>query len=183
LQTKYPEEDWGFFENKDGSVRWSDVAITGLSHGATAAAVAGHIGARMWRIVSRSGPRDNICGLPAGKCSAPISTPNYDPACPDTKVASWLDEQSKTPMDRFYGLVGMMDDQCGDIMFDMHRTKYAGAPLIFDADGVDLTKTNQFFAATQGHYDFLAGVTGVKNGAAVLNIAFAIPTEDQTPKF
>jgi len=72
LHAQYPEEDWGYFLNADGSVRWSDVAITGISHGATTAAIAGRIGARMWRIVSRSGPRDNVCGLGNGQCAAPL---------------------------------------------------------------------------------------------------------------
>ena len=29
LQQQFPDEDWGYFLNQDGSVRWSDVAITG----------------------------------------------------------------------------------------------------------------------------------------------------------
>ncbi len=183
LSTQYPEEDWGYFLNKDGSVRFSDVAITGISHGATASAVAGRIGARMWRIVSRSGPRDNICGLPAGKCTAPLSTPAYDPACPDSKIAAWLDKPSLTPMDRFYALVGLGDTQCGDIMFNMQRTKYLGVPTIFDNAQAVLTGTNQFFSATQGHYDFLAGVTGVPRADEALEIAFAIPPENRKPSF
>ena len=182
LQGQYPEEDWGYFLNADGSVRWSDVAITGISHGATTAAISGRLGARMWRIVSRSGPRDNECGLGNGQCSAPLSTPSYDVACPDAKVASWLDQPSKTPMSRFYALVGMMDGQCGDIMFDMHRTKYLGVPTIADEAGAVITGTNQFFFKNQGHYDFLAA-NGGAGIAAALNIAFAIPPENQTPTF
>ena len=183
LQTKFPEEDWGYFLNQDGSVRWSDVAITGISHGATTAAVAGRIGARMWRIVSRSGPRDNNCGLGDGKCTAPLSTPSYDANCQDADVAAWLDKPSKTPMNRFYALVGMTDGQCGDIMFNMHRTQYIGVPTLFDTAGADLSGTNQFFAASAGHYDFLAAPNGVTNTPAALNIAFGIPPENQNPSF
>jgi hypothetical protein len=183
LSAQYPEEDWGYFLNADGSVRWSDVAITGISHGATTAAIAGRLGARMWRIVSRSGPRDNTCGLGNGQCTAPLSTPSYDPACPDADVASWLDKPSLTPMDRFYGLVGMTDGQCGDIMFDMHRTKYVGVPTIFDNAQAVLTGTNQFFAASAGHYDFLAAPNGVTRADEVLEIAFAIPPENRKPTF
>jgi hypothetical protein len=184
LASQYPEEDWGYFLSQDGKeVRWSDVAITGISHGATTSAIAGRLGARMWRVVSRSGPRDNVCGKGDGKCTLPLSTPSYDEACPDSDVAAWLDKPSLTPMDRFYGLVGMTDGQCGDIMFNMHRTKYIGEPRVFDSAGADLTGTNQFFAATQGHYDFLAASGGVMNGAAVLEIAFGIPVENRNPKF
>jgi hypothetical protein len=137
----------------------------------------------MWRIVSRSGPRDNTCGLGNGQCTAPLSTPAYDAACPDADVASWLDELSLTPMDRFYGIVGMTDGQCGDIMFDMHRTKYVGVPTIFDNAQAVLTGTNQFFAASVGHYDFLAAPNGVMRADEVLEIAFAIPPENRNPAF
>jgi hypothetical protein len=37
LQAMFPEEDWGFFLNADGSVRWSDVGFTGHSHRAQSA--------------------------------------------------------------------------------------------------------------------------------------------------
>jgi hypothetical protein len=183
LHKQYPEEDWGYFLNQDGSVRWSDVAISGISHGATTAALAGRLAARMWRIVSRSGPRDNTCGLGNGQCTLPLSTPAYDAACPDADVASWLDQPSKTPINRFYALVGMTDSQCGDIMFNMHRTQYIGVPTLFDKVGADLSGSNQFFAASAGHYDFLAAPNGVTNTEAALNIAFGIPAENQHPDF
>jgi hypothetical protein len=184
LAGDYPEEDWAYFLTADKKeVRWSEVAITGISHGATTAAIAGRLGARMWRIVSRSGPRDNVCGKGDGKCTMPLSTPSYDLACADSDVAEWLDKPSLTPMDRFYGIVGMTDGQCGDIMFNMHRTKYIGEPMQFDVDGADLTKSHQLFAAGQGHYDFLAAPAGVKNGNAVLEEAFGIPAENRNPKF
>ena len=36
LQASNPEEDWGYFLTQDGKdVRWSDVAISGDSHGAS----------------------------------------------------------------------------------------------------------------------------------------------------
>ena len=184
LQAQYPEEDWGYFLTQDGkSVRWEEVAITGISHGATTAALAGRIGACMWRIVSRSGPRDNTCGLGAGQCTMPITTPSYDVNCPDTNIASWLDKPSKTPMDRFYGIAGMSDGQCGDITFNMHRTKYLGVPTIFDTAGADFSSTHQFLSSTQGHYDFLAASNGAMNTPAVLEIAFGIPPENRNPAF
>jgi hypothetical protein len=181
LHAQFPEEDWGYFLNQDGSVRWSDVAITGISHGATTSAVAGRIGARMWRVVSRAGPRDNTCGN--GNCTVPLSTPSYDPACPEEDVASWLDQPSLTPMNRFYALVGTTDGQCGDIMFNMKRTGYIGEPTLFNMPGADLSGTNQFFSTEGGHYDFLRAPDGVPNTDAALNIAFAIPPENQNPDF
>ena len=184
LQASNPEEDWGYFLTQDGKdVRWSDIAISGDSHGATTAAISGRLGACMWRVLSRSGPRDNTCGLGNGQCTIPLSTPSYDPACPDAKVAAWLDQPSKTPMDRFYSIAGTQDGQCGDIQFNMHRTGYLGVPTIFDTAGAVFTGTHQFFSTTQGHYDFLAAPTGAPNTPAVLEIVFAIPPENRSPTF
>jgi len=184
LQGQYPEEDWGYFLTQDGSdIRWSDVAVTGISHGATTAAVAGHVGACVWRVVSRAGPRDNTCGLGNGNCTLPLSTPSYDPNCAQADIASWLDEPSKTPIDRFYGIVGTSDGQCGDITFNMHHTGYLGVPTVFDMAGAVFTGTNQFVSTTQGHFDFLAAPTGALNTPAVLEIAFGIPVENRNPTF
>jgi len=86
-------------------------------------------------------------------------------------------------MDRFYAIVGMSDGQCGDIEFNMHRTKYLGVPTIYDTAGADFSNTHQFFSSTQGHYDFLAASNGTMNGPAVLEIAFGIPPENRSPTF
>jgi hypothetical protein len=183
LQNQYPEEDWGYFLTKAGDVRWSDVAITGMSHGATTAAVAGRIGERMWRVVSRSGPRDTTCGQNGGVCTLPLTTPSYDANCPPEKIASWLDADSKTPLNRFYGLVGTTDVECGDIMFDMHYAKYPGNPVIWNEAGAVLTGSNQFYSTEGGHLDFLQAANKPLNTEAVLNIAFGIPAENQNPNF
>lgn len=183
LAAKFPEEDWGYFLMKDGNVRWSDVAITGMSHGATTAAVAGRIAQRMWRVVSRSGPRDDTCGNAGGMCQVPLSTPSYDEACKPEKVASWLDMPSKTPINRFYGLVGTTDVECGDIMFNMHYAKYPGTPVIWNQPAAVLTGTNQFVSTEGGHLDFLSAANLPSNTEAVLDIAFGIPEENQHPAF
>ena len=185
LAAAYPPEDWGYFLNQDGSVRWSDVAITGMSHGATTAAVAGRIGVRMWRVVSRSGPRDDTCGVGASP------TPTFDPAnppwmanCPLADIASWMDQPSITPIDRFYGLVGTTDVEYGDIMFNMHYTQYPGPPVQWNVAGAVLTG-NQFYSTVGGHLDWLQAAAGVLpiNTDAPLNIAFAIPPANQNPTF
>jgi len=183
LQQTYPEEDWGYFLNADGSVRWSDVAITGMSHGATTAAVAGRVVHRMWRVVSRSGPRDDTCGNPGGTCTLPLTTPSYNTACMPAKIASWLDAKPQTPIERFYGIVGTTDVECGDIMFDMHYAQYPGVPTLFNVAGAVLTGTNQFFSTDGGHLDFLNGFPRPMNVDAVLDIAFGIPPENQNPAF
>jgi len=70
-------------------------------------------------------------------------------------------------------------------MFNMHYTKFPGTPVIFNVDGAVLTGTNQFFTTVGGHLDFLNAAADTKplNTDAVLNIAFAIPPENQNPKF
>lgn len=182
LHRQFPTEDWGYFLNQDGSVRWSDVAVTGMSHGATTAALIGRIGARVWRVVSRSGPRDNTCGT-GSAATFDSANPPWKPSCPDAQVAAWLDLPSKTPMDRFYGLVGTGDGQFGDITFHMARTKYPGKPVQWNAAGAVLTGTNQFYSTAGGHLDFLQAGNLPLNTDQVLNIAFGIPPENQNPTF
>jgi hypothetical protein len=177
LQGQFPEEDWGYFLDANGKLRWADVATTGFSHGATTAAINGRSYACIWRAVSRSGPRDNTCGK--GPCTMPISTPSYDPACADEEVASWLDEPSKTPIDRFYAVVGMQDGQCGDIMFNMFRTKYVGVPTVLETAGTDIATVHQFFASGEGH----SGFFDYGPAALALEIAFGIPPENRSPSF
>jgi hypothetical protein len=185
LAKSNPEEDWGYFLNQDGSIRFSDVAFFGVSHGATTAALIGHIGTRIWRAVSSAGPRDNECGK--GPFSLPVdpAKPPYDPACPDAKIASWLDMPSKTPMDRFYSIDGVTDGQFGDIQFNIERTKYPGKPVQFDVPNPVLTGTNRFVSQGGGHLDFVGAADTVKpmNTDLVLNIAFGIPPENQHPNF
>ncbi len=183
LAAAYPPEDWGYFLNQDGSVRWSDVAITGMSHGATTAAVAGRIGVRMWRVVSRSGPRDDTCGVGA----SPTAT--FDPAnppwhanCPLADIAAWLDQPSITPINRFYGLVGTTDVEYGDIMFNMNYTQYPGPPVQWNVTGAVLTG-NQFYSTVGGHLDWLQAAGPPPGTDAALNIAFAIPAANQNPTF
>jgi hypothetical protein len=54
LHGKYPDEDWGYYLQSDGGVRWSDVIFTGMSHGASNAARFAML-VRAWRAVSVSG--------------------------------------------------------------------------------------------------------------------------------
>jgi dienelactone hydrolase len=177
LQAKYPEEDWGYFLDASGNLRWSDIAVTGFSHGATTAAVTARSYACVWRAVSRSGPRDDTCGK--GPCGMPLSASAYDAACTNDKIASWLDEPSKTPMDHFYGIAGMSDGQCGDIMFNMHHTMYPGEPTVFDMAGADISTTHQFFSSGVGH----SGFFDYGPAEAALEIAFGIPPENRHPNF
>jgi hypothetical protein len=115
LATQFPEEGWPYFLGADGNVRWSDVGLTGYSHGASSS-IRWAMKQRVWRAVGRSGPRDNICGAAfAGK------------TCPDADISSWLDETPATPLENMYGLTGTQDSEYGDIVFAMERLKFVGA--------------------------------------------------------
>jgi hypothetical protein len=180
LQQSNPEEDWGYFLNEDGTVRWSDVAFTGMSHGASTAARIGRA-VRLYRAVSRSGPRDNGCGIGAAKGDYDPQNPPWAPNC--TKVATWLDETPATPYDRFYALVGTTDVEYGDIMFAIDRMKYPGAPVKWNVMGANLAGTNRFYSSEGGHLDFLLAAGKPINTEAVIDIAFGVPPENQKPAF
>lgn len=138
LQGTYPEEDWGFYLNDDGSVRWSDVGVTGYSHGATSAARWAKK-YNFWRIVSRSGPRDNICGNQQN--------------CPAGIISAWLDEPTVTPIANYYGFVGNGDSQYGDIIFAMARMNYVGEPANITSGTPPYGGSHRLFIAG-GHSDF-----------------------------
>jgi hypothetical protein len=182
LAQSNPEEDWGYFLTQDGTdVRWSDVAFTGASHGATTAEIIGRLGACIWRAVSCAGPRDNLCGKAPFTLPYDPAHPPFDPNCAPANIASWLDMPSKTPMDRFYVIDGVTDGEYGDIMFNVNYTKYPGLPVQFDVANPVLTGTNRFVSMGGGHLNFVTAAETVRpmNTDAVLNIAFAIPPENQ----
>ncbi len=182
LAAQFPTEDWGYFLNADGSVRWSDVAFTGMSHGATTAPVIGKA-VRLYRVVSRSGPRDNTCGL-AGQAKGDFSraTPPWDVPCMDSEVASWLDAPSATPVNRFFAFVGKQDVEYGDIMYAMERMKYPGEPVRWDVAGTLLTSTNRFYADA-GHLDFMTAAMRPDRTDDALEIAFGVPEANRHPTF
>ena len=113
-----PTEDWGYFLNKDGTVRWSDVILTGISHGASNAPRFAML-ARVGRVVSFAGPRDNSSGTAPGK----------NGYCPELVSATWFTEKPATPIDRFYALTGLMDAQHPQHLFAMEKLGYTGQPV------------------------------------------------------
>jgi len=142
LQADYPEEDWGYFLAADGSVRWSDVGLTGYSHGASSS-VRWAKAVRVWRVVARSGPRDNLCGsVAAGQ------------TCKEEVISAWLDETSKTPIDRIYGLAGTTDSEYGDIIYAMERMKFMGAPVDINSVAAPYNNSRRLIANGEGHLDF-----------------------------
>jgi hypothetical protein len=159
LHATYPEEDWGYYLTAEGEVRWSDVGVTGYSHGATSAARWAKQ-YRFYRAVSRSGPRDNICG-------------NYaDGQCPAGVISAWLDEESKTPPERLYGFVGNGDSQYDDILFAMDRMGYLGTPTDIGAVAPPYNNSHRFYI--NGGHDNFEG----KQFWPALAVAWGVPAEN-----
>jgi hypothetical protein len=159
LADQYPAEDWGYYLNQDGSVRYSDVIITGLSHGATSAARFGMV-RRLYRVVSTSGPRDNTCGT--------------DPTCATGVVATWLKEVPKTPIDRFYAIIGSMDEQYPEDLYTMEKLGYVGMPTSVQQNASPYAGSHRL-TAVAGHARFCNEAAY----AAACNYMFGVPAENQ----
>jgi hypothetical protein len=160
LHAQYPEEDWGYYLQEDGSVRWSDVIFSGMSHGGSNAARFAFL-VRASRVVSLSAPRENTCTrLDLANCGG--------------TVATWLGETSKTPMDRFFAITGKTDDQHLQHLFAMEKTGYSGAATSIDGAQPPYGNSHRLMA-NAGHTDFCQ----LSNYAAVCNYAFGVPAENQ----
>jgi len=173
LQDMYPEEDWAYFLNADGSVRWSDVGFTGHSHRAQSATRFA-VAVCAYRAVARSGPRDNLCGTGQSATDFDPQNPPYDPNCPDAKISAWLDDVPKTPIDRFFGFVGKMDDEYGDIQFTMERMHFVGKPVNVTTAKAPYDNTHRFYADA-GHDGFDSAPYW-----DALNAAWGVPPENAT---
>ena len=118
---------------------------------------------RTWRVVARSGPRDNLCGsAAAGQCKEEV-------------ISSWLDETSKTPLDRIYGLAGTTDSEYGDIMYAMERLKLPGAPVDINSVAAPYANSRRLIANGDGHLDF-----NDKKFWPVMDVIWATPAENVT---
>jgi hypothetical protein len=160
LHTYFPEQDWGYYLNQDGSVRWSDVIVTGRSHGASSTPRFAKV-RRLWRAVSRSGPRDNTCGT--------------DATCADGIVATWFDEDSKTPIDRYFSLSGEMDPQFPEIQYALEALGYLGEPVDVDQVAAPYGGSHRL-STNAGHMGFC------NEGAQwdeACNYLFGVPPQNQ----
>ena len=178
FEATYPGEGWGYFLTQDGkAVRWSDVALTGLSHGAQSAACFGTV-LRVYRVVPQSGPRDNTCGFGIAKGPYDAANPPYDVNCPIAHIATWLDTPPATPIDRFFGFVGGMDTQFGDIMYTMQYMHFTGDYVNVDTAKAPYGGSHRFYSLNTGH----AGFPGSFPIDAI-NIAFGVLPENLMPTF
>lgn len=159
LHATYPEEDWGYYLQADGSVRWSDVIFTGVSHGASNSARFASL-VRASRVVSIAGPRDNLCE-------------RIDVADCGGEVATWLSEVPKTPIDRFYAITGVQDEQHTQHLFAMEKLGYVGEPTRIDGAAPPYANSRRLVSAA-GHDDF-CGQPAYQNAC---NYVFGVPPEN-----
>jgi hypothetical protein len=160
LAAQFPEEGWAYYLSADGNVRWSDVGITGYSHGASSS-IRWAKKVKLWRAVGRSGPRDNICGSAYG-----------GKTCPDSVISSWLDEPSATPPENLYGLTGTTDSEYGDIVFAMERLKFIGALVNITSTAPPYNGSHRLFI-NGGHDPFTD-----KAYWPAMDVIWATPAED-----
>jgi hypothetical protein len=160
LHANLPDQDWGYYLNEDGSVRWSDVIVTGRSHGASSTPRFAKI-RRLWRAVSRAGPRDNTCG--------------EDPTCSEGIVATWFSEESKTPIDRYFSISGMADAQFPEIQYALEALGYLGEPVNVEQVAPPYEGSHRL-TSSAGHMGFC------NEGAEwddACNYMFGVPPENQ----
>ena len=161
LHAMYPEEDWGYYLQEDGSVRWSDVVFTGMSHGASSSARFAFL-VRASRVVSMAGPRDNLCQrVDLNDCGG--------------DVATWFDEIPKTPIDRFYAITGTDDSQHTQHLFAMEKLGYLGEPTSINGAEPPYGDSHRLVASA-GHDD-LCAQSAYQDAC---NYAFGVPPENQS---
>lgn len=159
LQEMNPEEDWGYYLQDDGSVRWSDVIFTGVSHGASNSARFAFL-VEASRVVSIAGPRDNLCTrVDVNDCGG--------------TVATWFSETSKTPMDRFYAVTGVGDDQHTQHLFTMEKLGYVGEATRIDSAQPPYGDSHRLVHGG-GHDD----VCAQQSFQAACNYVFGVPSEN-----
>jgi len=139
LKTKNPAGDWTYFLDGD-KPRWSDIIISGISHGASSAALIG-VYRNVDRVVSLSGPLD-------------------------TKQA-WLAKTPLTALDRFYGFTHTADSQHPGHLEAFATLKFPGAVTSVDGAMPPYGNSHRLktsAATTNGHSSTQPGSASPKSG-------------------
>jgi len=104
LQTLHPGGDWQYFI-EDGAPRWSEIVISGISHGASSSGVIG-IHRDVERVVMLSGPLDS--------------------------GQAWLTSAPLTPIDRFWAFTHTADPQHPGHLQSFADMMLPGEPAVVD---------------------------------------------------
>jgi hypothetical protein len=160
LAASFPDEDWSYFLMADGEVRWSDVILTGVSHGASSAARFAMI-LSVGRVLSFSGPCDNTCTNIA--CTDPSAV-----------IASWFSEAPATPIDRFYALTGVRDPQHVQHLVALERLHYVGAVTEVDGAAPPYGESHRLQSSSGDHSSY-CGNAAYRD---VCNYMLGVPPEN-----
>jgi hypothetical protein len=161
LHSKFPDEDWGYYLQEDGSVRWSDVIFTGVSHGASNSARFASL-VRASRVVAVAGPRDNLCTrVDVENCGG--------------VVATWYSEVPKTPIERYYAITGTQDDQHTQHLFAVEKLGYVGMATRIDSNNAQPPYDGSHRLVHGGGHDDVCGNTSFQD---LCNYAFGVPVEN-----
>lgn len=128
LHEEYPDEGWCWWIDGD-LPRWSEIVISGHSHGASTAGVVGSVRA-VDRVVMFAGPYDHT-----------------DPDVP----ASWVSGASVTPRDRFYGIAGAGDEQYAQHLVNWAAMGLPGEPVDVDANDPPYDGTHRLVSLGGNH--------------------------------
>ncbi len=136
LQEQDPGGDWEYFLDANGNVRWSDVYLVGYSYGSQTLAVVGKY-VRIGRGIATSGPGNE--GFPN---------------------ATWIKQESATPLDRMYGLWG--SSNLSNYPETATAAGWLGENITVNggATVADLMMGHKFILTGQGHSEFCAGDGG-----------------------
>ncbi|MFZ6184197.1 BPSS1187 family protein [Nannocystis pusilla] len=139
LQALHPGGDWQYFI-EDGKPRWSEIVISGISHGASSSGVIG-MNRAVERVVMLSGPLDSD--------------------------QAWLKGDPLTPIDRFWGFTHTGDEQHPGHLQSFADMMLPGEPFVVDGAAPPYMDSHRLVtsAATgDGHGSTQAGGASPKDG-------------------
>ncbi len=139
LQVQHPGGDWQYFV-VDGKPRWSQIIVSGISHGASSSGVIGTVRA-VDRVVMLSGPLDSN--------------------------QAWLKVPPVTPIDRFYGFTHTDDDQHDGHLKSFADMMLPGEPADVDGNAPPYGDSHRLVTSAptgSGHNSTQAGGASPKEG-------------------
>lgn len=141
LQAEHPGGDWQYFI-VDGKPRWSQIIVSGISHGASTSGLIGTV-REVDRAVMLSGPLDSN--------------------------QAWLKVPPVTPIDRFYGFTHTDDDQHPGHLKSFGDMMLPGEPAMVDGAEPPYGDSHRLVSSAQtdnGHNSTQAGGSSPKEGDA-----------------
>lgn len=139
LKTQNPAGDWAYFID-DGAPRWSDIIISGISHGASTSGLVGIVRG-VDRVVMLSGPLDS--------------------------GQAWLKQPPLTAIDRFYGFTHTADDQHAGHLVSFADMMLPGEPVLVDGAQPPYEDSHRLQSSAptgDGHGSTQAGGSSPKDG-------------------